>query len=620
MAQLVSGPAPAPIPIHIPDPKTSFYDIYGQPIRRGFSSFINSIFQFLPSFLWSTDYNKDQFPSTASSIETTASGVLGRQDSLPNNPSNAITDSSSQRYVYPVDTCQTVYLVEKHENGRYEVTILYTKELRLNWLQAKLRVILIRILIAEQNISVLNQLFETEGGWKIIGSIDCQRDRSYSVNTFHQDSLLTEFIDVNYRSIFDNFLSDIFSPRPEYFSPNLSPGVTLGTQGPGFKVYSYLTAHFGILDYDSVVAIIAAAVRTPTEYIFTILPPSSAAFRPFLFYLNSIISHATPSQFTQDQIDNILNFYSPPQNQGALPQEFSSLREDNERSLKGALENYNELFDEALEHPRNFRRILGKIFPTETTRISTDKQRKIEKESIKKTKVETTLVRSGDRSSDIVVEPYKTILEKTNELKEFFKNNASLRYLDNIHSDFRTQNNVIDIARITKEYDRLKRGRVSDEEIFENLIQRFDLSPNYYIFASKTFTQAEAEYIADQNIKFQKSNISKKTQMEKEESKEQEPEINALVTNKKRTVENEEKRKIENKESPTIINSSSTDKIRILKIPRGPIEGEMQVVGGKRKSKRNKSKRRRNTKKKYYFKKRRSSQKKNNKKRRSRKR
>jgi hypothetical protein len=572
--------------------RTIFYETYGRPTVTKFSSFINSIFQFLPSFLWSTDYNKNQFPSTTIPKSFASSGMLRRQESYPGNSSNATTDSSGARYVYSVDTCQTVYLVEKDEDGSYEVTILYTKELRVNWLEAKLRVILLRILIAEGNIPVLNQLFQTEGGWKIVGSIDCQKDRSYATNSFHQDGLLTEFIDPLYRFMVDDFLRDIFSPRPEFFSPTVLPGVRLGSIPPPdtahswFSVYSHLTAHFGILDYDSIVAIIAAAVKTDTEYIFTILPPSTFDYRPFLFYLNSIIHHATPSSFTQDDITRIIAHYNQQGQQ--LPPGFTSLEGANGitfGSLKEALENYNELFDEALEHPRNFRRLLGKILPTESMRQSTDIQRKSDRHKRKKTAV--GLIRSGDRSSDESDEtdlPYQSISKKTSELKTNFKNHENAKkYLEDIDL----------LTRITEKYNKLKKSKVkvNDEIIFGMLIKEFGLSPNYYVYASKKFTQDEATKIKTENIAFLADNpsmpkidISETTGMNPHVEEPRPLEINSIAGN-----------------------------IKIFKLPTAALRNR----GG---SKRNKSRQGRNTKKKLNkLIKRRFSQRKQNKKRRSRK-
>ena len=134
--------------------------------------------QFIPSFLWSADYNKINYPSA------TNAGLVGRQLSNQSRGSTELVDDSGIDYVYNLDTCQTIYLVEKHPNGNYEVTILYTKEVRLPWIEAKIRVILLRILIAEKNIPVLNNLYTQGRIWRIIGSIDCQADRSYSVNQF----------------------------------------------------------------------------------------------------------------------------------------------------------------------------------------------------------------------------------------------------------------------------------------------------------------------------------------------------------------------------------------------------------------------------------------------------
>lgn len=573
-------PEPIPIPIPIPDTKLTFYARYGQPTRSGFSSFINSIFQFLPSFLWRTDNNKIQFPSTT--IPTATSGVVRRQRSYPGNSSNAIVDDSGKDYVYDIDTCQTAYLVEKHADKSYEVTILYTKEVRPDWIEAKLLVILLRILIAEKNIPVLNNIFRMQGEWKIVGSIDCQRDRSYSVNTFHQDSLLSAFINNRYRPIFDDFLFNIFNPRQEYFSPTVFPGVSLGIAGnnppESFGVVNYSTAHFGILDYDSIVSIIAAAVRTSTEYIFTILPPSSAAFRPFLFYLNSIISHATPSQFTQAEIAQIIAYYT--QQGPLLPSELN-----NPALLLEALNRYNELFDRALEHPRNFRRLLGKILPTEAMRAATTGERNRDlsimiEENFEKKKKKYGNMASEEKLRQIEEEKNQeianlttnaTVENMTTKLKEKFFTNATYKYPED-EAKFKG------IDQINTEIKRTPNVLKSD--IFKELVRRLGLSPLYYTYASKTFTQEDVKRLKEENIETFR--------------------------------QDGRKRKVEEKKSETII-SSGVEQIQVIRLP-------LILNKGGRSKTRQKRNKKRNTKKKYYFKKRRSSQKKNNKKRRSRKR
>jgi hypothetical protein len=341
-------------------------------------------------------------------------------------PSNRIIDATGIHYVYDIDTCQTAYLVEKirvGENYRYIVTILYTKETIPFWIDAKLNVIMLRILIAEQNIPILGQSV-----WKIVGSIDCQKDRSYATNSYHQDSLLSDFIDEAYRFKFNNFLSDIFRPDPEHFNPNILPGVYLRVQPPhgSIRVQSFRTAHFGMLDYDSPVSIIAAAIRTATNYYFTILPPSTDEFRPFLFYLNSIIHHATPSKFTQTEIDQIIHWCLS--NNTLIPG-FNNIDE-----VRIALEEYNDLFDEAFEHPRNFRRLLGKILPTEEMRFTTQNERKrIREEEMKKQERKRKIIRSGDNSNPVYSDPNddKDIDTMTIELKTYFQENANNIYINN---------------------------------------------------------------------------------------------------------------------------------------------------------------------------------------------
>jgi hypothetical protein len=240
-----------------------------------YSSFINSFLQYRP-FSWLSNDNKTQFrslfvPTLEPTLEPSSYGVVRRQGSNTGVQSNMYIGTRGD-YAYDIDTCQTIYLVEKRSDATYDVTILYTKEFRPFWLGEILKMIMIRILIAEQQISVLSEIFARERGWKIIGSVDCQKDRNYSVNQFHQDSLSSAFINPMLEQTFGDFLRDIFSPREEYFSPTVFPGVSLGGPQPApvnrwFKVNSCSTAHFGILDYDSIAKIIAAAIKFYRNYL-----------------------------------------------------------------------------------------------------------------------------------------------------------------------------------------------------------------------------------------------------------------------------------------------------------------------------------------------------------------
>jgi hypothetical protein len=498
-----------------------------------FSNFVNSFLQIFPfSWLPGTDNNKDKF---ASLLDTTTAGMLRRQGSNMRISSNLLIDSNRPDYSYDIDACQTIYLVEKHSDKKYEVTILYTKEFRPFWLDKKLKMIMLRIMVAEQNIPVLNEIFIREGGWKIIGSIDCQKDRSYSVNQFHQDNLLTSFIDNIYEPFFVDFLHDIFSPRPEFFSPTDFPGVSLGidnSQNPNsFRVYNPNTSHFGTLDYDSPVSIIAAAIKTATEYIFTILPPSTDNFRPFLFYLNSIIHHATPSSFTEAEISEIIAYYTA--NPGLLPPEFTFLEGGKkmiggarEGSLRKALEDYNIFFNEAIQHPRNFRRLLGKIMPTEETRntnfpgiirekrvkIMTKYEKDLSKLEIEKTKPNSmyTPERIKRELAGLEIEKdrkiseaseYKSIEEMTSILKAYYYDNSTYKYPED------TENLKSINARVNNygaDTDKKEKKRKESSKPIKEILFEIDetMNDNYFVYASHIFSQEEALTMLHTDIEY----------------------------------------------------------------------------------------------------------------------
>ncbi len=600
-----------------------------------FSNFLNSFLQILP-FSWIPGNDKKNNFPTISSIAT---GMIERQHSTREKPSNKLIDATGQRYVYDIDTCQTAYLVEKKSGGTYHITILYTKETDPLWLEAKLNVIMLRILIAERIIPVLDKIFDRERGWKIIGSIDCQRDRSYSVNAFHQDSLLSAFIDDAYRDIFDNFLNDIFSPRPEFFSPIVFPGVSLGIDlsldPNNFPVYSHNTAHFGILDYDSIAKIIAAAIKTGDHIFLATFPPSTNFFRPFLFYLNSIIHHATPSSLTQDEINEILAYYTA--NPGLLPEGFTALQGGGtitggaqEGSLKKALENYNNLFNKAKNYPRSFRRLLGKILPTNAiwNNPSVKRKRLIIKrtniinkyDKIKNSKIFTTASEAKKKTLDFQMNEElrtsdKSIEQMTEDLKREFRsrsivydettsshlkrvteqiNDQYTEFKDNMALNFSESRN-----RAPKRKD-LKGYKLSPpkEEFKVKQFSQTVLPPDYFVYTERIFDR-DAITKLKKSIEFFKytTSASPIPHQDVEDS-----------------IQSPEPTRIEFK-PPEEVNLSDADKIEIIKISTGALQNR----GGR--SKHNKSKRQRNTKKKHNkLKKRKQSQKKNNKKRRSKKR
>jgi hypothetical protein len=514
-------------------------DFYG--ILPRFSNIINSFLQYLPLSSQQQPENKRLFQSATPDIVAT-SGKMRRYLSSLIQKSTVLVDNSGTHYVYDLDTCQTIYLVEKHHDGRYEVTILYTKEVRLSWIEAKLQVILLRILIAEQNIPVLNEILTNEGIWRIIGSIDCQGDRSYSTNSFHQDSILSAFINAQYRPFFEDFLKNIFSPRGECFDPVNMPGVHLGqpihadenhfdeTMCPngGFQVASHSTAHFGILDYDAPVPIIAAAVDTGTEFIFTILPASTNYFRPFLFYLNSIIEHATPKMFTSAEILLIIAYYTA--HPEMLPPNIATVEK-----LREALNDYNKFFSEAQMYPRSFRRLLGKILPTEEERGDGQAQR-IEDEELRitvkyKTILSNILVMknikkqneyaSNQKSELILVtkNAKKTVTQMTSELKLTFKTHATLLYVAPAEVDpaevDRVATDLSFLVKMDTEFDNQPKNQKNLQTLIQATLLRGN--PNYYVYASKIFTREEVEEIKHRDIVYEDDTFQSKRSIDNED-------------------------------------------------------------------------------------------------------
>ena len=289
-------------------------------------------------------------------ITTTEANLLRRCVSTAENPSYEILFEGEDNYPYNLDTCQTIFLVEKNKNGRgqdgidiYEVTILFTREYRLNWIKAKLQVIFQRIVIAEQNIPALNNYLK----WAIIGSIDCQPDRNKSQSGFHQDNIVYAFLPDDLIPYLNTFFTDIFPPG-ELFYPDGPP-----TQG--FSVESPTTAHFGILDYLSLISIIAATGKYHDSgyYSYTVVPPTTENERGYLFYLNSVITHSTPGPIN---IDKVLDYYTP------HPERIVTDGFDTQENLEKILDYYNSLIELSRDptHKRNFRRTLGKcIFDLE---------------------------------------------------------------------------------------------------------------------------------------------------------------------------------------------------------------------------------------------------------------
>jgi len=351
---------------------------------NAFSSILNSLYIYL--------YGQSSNPVSSLNCPITlqdavACGTLRRQLSNAANNGYKVLIPGGEEYVYNIDSCQTVYLVEKNATlaigivdkpdghiDSYDVTILFTRETRENWLNAKLKVILQRVFLMELNIPIL----KSNSKWAIVGTIDCQPDRNQRNTKFHQDNILTQFLPqidvynfnnnqpINFKDYFSNFFTLMFPSNPpknpEIFVPSetlfTNPGVSNEPISP-FKVFSPETAHVGILDYNSEIPIIAAAARYGDDYIFTVLPKTTNAYRGFLFYLNSIITHATPEEL---HISIIRQWFEDPVNRPPYISDKEFYRGFNTLDdLMQALEKYNELRDDLSNHARDFRRILGKV-------------------------------------------------------------------------------------------------------------------------------------------------------------------------------------------------------------------------------------------------------------------
>ncbi len=529
-----------------------------------FSSILNSLY----TYLYGHGYKVGQ-PGIPCELQipSSACGLLRRMYSTQERSSNRIVDSSGIHFVYPIDTCQTAYLVEKTNSNNYRATILFTRETDDALIDAKLDVIMIRILTAEKNIPVL----ELTKRWAIVGTIDCQPDRNKSATGFHQDSILVEFIPnnvngINLKQTFNDFFRNIFSPRNEYFDPMVN-GVSLDNQENadshatlGFRVETFLTAHFGILDYNSPIPIIAAASRNGDFYTFTILPAATDEFRAFLFYLNSIITHATPEPINEVAI---LIYYQ----QNPLPDPFTSIGQ-----LVASIRRYNEFLSEASKYRRDFRRLLGKcIVPLKNPVLK------------------------------------KKDTEKINELKAIFKKNATHIYLDeNPPNPPITESKAPppDAPIDKKNYEGYDDESESTKKLKKsNSDSDSNFNPNIYTFASKIYRS--------DTISILKEDINTIQGRENDTIIPKQFNVDRLAVDgapAPALVEEEEEEEHDDDDDG---NESDVEEVDLNK------DSKKRKTGGK--SKRNKSKRR-NTRKKYYFKKRRSSQRKQNKKRRSRKR
>jgi hypothetical protein len=289
-------------------------------------------------------------------IQTASCGSLRRQGSTGNNASYVKYMDRHPDYTYGVDSCQTIYLAERIA-GVYTVTILFTRNNSPYWIQHTLNLIMIRILLIEKNTPVLQGSLN----WAIVGSIDCQPDRDQNQTAFHQDHILTNFVPadvngVNLRAVLEEFFRFMFPSNPpnvEKFDPMNYPFTN------GFKVESPKISHIGILDYLSSIPIIAAAAfdETDSVYTFTMLPASTNIYRLYLYYFNSITTHATPDNTTINA-DNIRAWYEdyPDHPLNTYYGGFQTLDE-----LMAVIEEYSSLFDKMEKIKRNFRRFLAKV-------------------------------------------------------------------------------------------------------------------------------------------------------------------------------------------------------------------------------------------------------------------
>lgn len=260
-----------------------------------------------------------------------ACGTLQRQNSTNANNSYRVLFPSEDEYPYPLDTCQTAFLVEK-KNSEYEVTILFTRDTCPEWIDATSNLIMQRILLTESQIPVLNNRQE----WAIIGTLDCQPDRNKYSTSFHQDRIPTIFLpnitvndddnqnEIQLRDYFFQFFQKMFPVESTTDVP-VEP----------------TTADSGILDYKSEIPIIAAAVRDRENVVHTVLPETTDSDRSFLFYLNNRITHSTPKKMDdQDKTHVVIK--------------------------------YNKIYDKSLKYLRAFRRFLEKY-----TLLDDDNKRKL---------------------------------------------------------------------------------------------------------------------------------------------------------------------------------------------------------------------------------------------------
>ena len=338
-----------------------------------FSSLLNSFYIYI--------YGQPKIqisPTVCPMNDAVGCGTMRRQLSTNANNSYKVLFPLENAYPYPLDTCQTVFLVEKKGVNIYDLTILFTRDPRGEWREATSNLIMQRILLTELKIPVLNSKAE----WAIIGIIDCQPDRNKNTTGFHQDSISTIFLPKitvldfdneprEFTNYFSNFFQRMF-PQPEKFNPNapFDPRNFVPVIET-IRVATPTTAHAGVLDYKSTIPIIAAATQNGDEMVLTVLPKTTDSHRAFLFYLNSLLSHSTPEKL---KIPYIEAWFLNPANRppGMSDKEFFG-GFNSWNDLKAALKQYNQLYDDSGDYARSFRRFLEKIILFDTNQPEKDR-------------------------------------------------------------------------------------------------------------------------------------------------------------------------------------------------------------------------------------------------------
>jgi hypothetical protein len=263
--------------------------------------------------------------------------------------------------------------------------------------------------------------------------------------------------------------------------------------------------------------------------------------------LNSIIHHATPSSLTQAEINQILAYYTD----HPLPEGFTALQGGGtitggaqEGSLRKALEDYNQFFDEAQEYPRNFRRLLGKIMPREEIRrknflkIKKDKLLKIIKD-YKKEKLK--LEEQGEKENSMYkpekikelldeleadkdrkiseAANYKSVQKMTDDLNNYFYSNSTYKYPEDIET-LEAIEKQIDNYDVNKKEKKRKEIPKSTKEKLVEIDKK--MNDNYFVYASLIFSPEDARKMLEEDIKYPSA--------KKDSSSSDESNVNQIVT------------------------------------------------------------------------------------------